>query len=1298
MANDCARRSAAVQSTADRSLDDFVVLAACICRATSAFLTVVEDDRLSVAAQFGIDAGPAIQRSAVCASVVEQKGPLFLRDLTADARFAKDTLLAPGINTRFFAGLPLITQGDHVVGVLGVVDPTPRELSPADLDALQRLSRQLVSALEMQNTIRVLSAEQEQLHGIAEKISVGLAIIDRHHRYVFANAAYANLLGRPTDAVVGKPLAEVLGDSYEDFIRPKLDLAFAGQPVDYEIDLPGAHGLRHFAAHYHPWNAGDNSSWVFAEISDVTARTLAESEGQRQRNELQLILDAVPALIFYKDREGRFVRVNRELARLTGKSPEVFVGKTDSDLGSPYGEKYHADDMRVINTGQPLYGIEEKLQAPDGDYWLSTDKFPHRDPTGRVVGIIGFALNITKRKLAEDALRNAVRFAQATIDALADHICVLDAAGNILATNKAWRDFAAANDCPEAWAREGVNYLDVCDAVTGNDFVDSRTFAEGIRAVIRGELNEFAWEYPCHSPTDKRWFVGRVTRFSGVGPVRAVVAHENVTERKASEMAAHRLAAIVEYSSDAIIGKDLEGIITSWNKGAEELFGFTASETIGTTIARLIPPQRAGEESRIIARVKNEEPLERFETQRLTKDGRIIEVSITASPIRNSTGRIIGVSKLAHDISERKRREAILKEREQQLDLFVQHSPAAIAMLDNQMRYLAVSRRWMEDYRLGTESIVGRNHYDVFPNMPDRWREIHQQCLAGAVETCDGEPFSRADGKIGWIRWEIRPWLQANETIGGIIIFSEDITERREALNRLRESEERFRELAENIHEVFWMTDPTKKQVLYISPAYESIWGRTCQSLYESPRTWLDAIHPDDRECVCQAAIDKQAAGTYDETYRVRRPDGLIRWIHDQAFPVRDDDGNVVRIVGTAEDITQRRVLAEQFQQAQKMEAIGLLAGGIAHDFNNILAAILGNAEVGRMELPQDHAVRPCLEEIIKAGSRASLLVRQILTFSRQQAQDRSVMNLAAIVQESVGLLRATIPAYVTIEVDAAPDVPPAMVDPTQIHQVLINIGTNAWHAMDDQPGKITISLRSERIDEHADNRPAGLRSGEHVCLSIADTGKGMDAATIERIFDPFFTTKEQGKGTGLGLSVVHGIVQDHDGGIRVKSDPGNGTTFKIYFPAVRSSPGTDLKRAAPAPAPPAGQCGQHILYIDDEEALVYLAKRMLKRLGYEVTGFTRPAEALQAYRDDHAKFDIVISDLNMPGISGLQVVAEILKIRPDAIVALASGHVTEDLKTRARQIGAREVLHKPNSMADFTMAIQRIVKGINHD
>jgi len=514
-----------------------------------------------------------------------------------------------------------------------------------------------------------------------------------------------------------------------------------------------------------------------------------------------------------------------------------------------------------------------------------------------------------------------------------------------------------------------------------------------------------------------------------------------------------------------------------------------------------------------------------------------------------------------------------------------------------------------------------------------------------------------------------------------------DIAERRRTEEKLRESEERFRELAETIQEVFWMTDAGKTRILYVSPAYEAIWGRTCASLYESPQTWLEAIHVDDRARVRQAADTEQARGEYDEIYRILRPDGAVRWIRDRAFPVYGPAGEVLRIVGTAEDITHRRELEEQFHRAQKMEAIGQLAGGVAHDFNNILAAILGNAQLALTETDDGHLPRQSLEEIKKACARAKSLVQQILTFSSQHPQERRVIDLGPTVSETVSFLRATLPSSVrfVVSIDAA--APSVLADATQVHQVIANLCTNAWHALEDQSGRIEIRLDSVLLDAAAASRLAGLKPGRAACLSVSDDGRGIDAVTLERIFDPFFTTKEPGRGTGLGLSVVHGIVQGHDGAICVSSEPGRGTTFQVYFP-----PAAQPAEAAPPPAsPPERGAGQHVVYIDDEESLVLLATRILERLGYRVSGFTCAEDALRALRDDPSRFDLVIADLNMPGYSGLRVAADLMRLRPELPVVLCSGHVTEDLRQRARVVGVREVLYKPNTVEELSAAIHRL-------
>ncbi len=677
--------------------------------------------------------------------------------------------------------------------------------------------------------------------------------------------------------------------------------------------------------------------------------------------------------------------------------------------------------------------------------------------------------------------------------------------------------------------------------------------------------------------------------------------------------------------------------------------------------------------------------------------------------------------------------------------------------------------------------------------------------------------------------------------------------ERRGAL-LLRESEARFRQIADNINEVFWISDIAKRTVFYVSPAYEIIWGQSCRSLYEDPRLWMEAIHPEDRGRVLLAATTKQVAGTYNEVYRVVRPDGSVRWIRDRAFPVRNDKGEVYRMVGTAIDITEykkadlrgrvlhevtavlaesaplpetarrvleivcqrldlpagdlwledrasrllrcvaiwhrpepgfeafaaetrrmtfapgeglpgrvwaqkepawfgdlasnpaflrreqarevglrgavgfpimvrnqaygvvglfsftdtrpepailamfaglgsqlgqfveRKHLEEQFRQSQKMEAIGTLAGGIAHDFNNVLAAITGYTELAKMEVHGNAELAEYLKAISEGGSRAADLVRQILAFSRLQEQRRHPVQLVPVIEEALKLLRATIPVSIEFDISLERGGPTVLADPTQIHQVLMNLVTNAAQAMRDRPGRLCVTLENLTIDREFVSLHPGLHQGRYQRLCVSDTGHGMDATTLSRIFDPFFTTKAPGEGTGLGLAVVHGIVQAHDGIITVYSQPGQGTRFQLYFPA-HSEEGIGL--ADPPASAPHGQ-GQQILLVDDEPPLIVMGRRMLERLGYRCAAFTHPEEALEAFRAAPESFALAITDLTMPSMSGLDLAEQLLQLRPELAVILTTGYNASLTPERVRALGVRQLLLKPLTLAALADAVHR--------
>ncbi len=373
--------------------------------------------------------------------------------------------------------------------------------------------------------------------------------------------------------------------------------------------------------------------------------------------------------------------------------------------------------------------------------------------------------------------------------------------------------------------------------------------------------------------------------------------------------------------------------------------------------------------------------------------------------------------------------------------------------------------------------------------------------------------------------------------------------QRQRAEAALRESEEKFRQLAENINEVFWMTNPAKHEMLYVSPAYEKIWGRSCDGLYQSPRSWLEAIHPEDRPCVLEAAAAEQERGDYDETYRIVRPDGTMRWIRDRAFPVRNAAGEIYRIVGTAEDITERKAAEQHYRQAQKMEGLGLLAGGVAHDFNNILMIIQGNLElVLTTERNLCRKTKEYLTDIAHAAERAATLTRQLLTFSRNDAMQMQLLDLNNLTVSFAKMLQRLIGKHIRMQLNMAPTPPAIKADPGMIEQVLMNLAVNARDAMPNG-GQLVIGTEVVMIDQSQARLDPRKRPGQFACLSVRDTGAGIAPENLPRIFDPFFTTKGVGEGTGLGLATVFGVTEQHGGWVEVASEVGVGTTFRVFLP-----------------------------------------------------------------------------------------------------------------------------------------------------
>ncbi len=510
-----------------------------------------------------------------------------------------------------------------------------------------------------------------------------------------------------------------------------------------------------------------------------------------------------------------------------------------------------------------------------------------------------------------------------------------------------------------------------------------------------------------------------------------------------------------------------------------------------------------------------------------------------------------------------------------------------------------------------------------------------------------------------------------------------EINDRKRAEKALRESEEKYRGVVDNANDaVFIVQDEVIK---FPNRKTEELTGYASEEL--PAISFLRLIHPKDRHMVLEGHRRKLKGEVVPNTYssRIINKEGKMLWAQLNTVSVTWEGRPATLIF--LRDITQQKQLEAQLRQAHKMEAIGTLAGGIAHDFNNILAAILGYAELTCSEIPERTRARDNLHQVLKATYRARDLVKQILAFSRPAKQERKPIRLGPIVKESLKLLRASIPTTIDIRQSVSCQSDSVLADPTQINQVLINLCTNAAHAMEKKGGTLEVSLEAVDLHEDAVSRYQDLMPGNYVRLTVSDTGHGIEPKLMDRIFDPYFTTKGVGEGTGMGLAVVHGIVKDHGGTIAADSKPGKGATFDILLPNIESAvkPEPESSEAIP-------KGNERILFVDDEQSLASLGKQMLESLGYEVVAKTSSLEALEVFRAQPDRFDLVVTDMTMPNMTGEKLAREFMKISPDIPVILCTGFSVRVTEQKAEAMGVAAILMKPILERDIAKTIRRVL------
>ena len=724
-------------------------------------------------------------------------------------------------------------------------------------------------------------------------------------------------------------------------------------------------------------------------------------------------------------------------------------------------------------------------------------------------------------------------------------------------------------------------------------------------------------------------------------------------ERQRVEEAHDYLASIVESSDDAIIGKSLDGVVQSWNKGAERLYGYTASEMIGQPLSLLVPADRHGELADFLLRINRGEVIEHYETVRVKKGGGGIDVSVTISPVKNALGAVVGASTIARDITDRKRAEEALIEERHLLHTLMDNLPDKIYFKDRESRFTQINLALAKELKLSHPAqAVGKTDFDTFPGEQGKefYRDEQEIIMTGQPLVDKEEKLIWANGKVTWVSTTKMPLRDPNGDIVGTFGVSRDITERKRA-----EAEHiRLVTAIEQSAEAVVITN-TAGDIEYVNPAFTHITGYGREEvLGQSPRILKSGKH--DLEFYRQLWETVLKGEIWHGEVINRRKDGKQYTEEMTITPVRGASGEVTHFIATKQDVTERRTLEAQLHQASKMEAVGRLAGGVAHDFNNLLTIINGYSQILQEKLQSDTEATGHLKEISLAGERAAALTRQLLAFSRRQVLAPQVLDLNAVVSNLDKMLGRLIGEDIKLHTHLDPALGHVKADPGQIEQVLMNLVVNARDAM-PTGGNLTLETGNVELDEtYASTHPT-VQPGPHVMLAVSDTGVGMTPETKARIFEPFFTTKEQSKGTGLGLATVYGIVKQSGGSIWVYSELGHGTVFKIYLPLVGDYPvAKELAKTETDSA--AGT--ETILVVEDEKGVRSLIRLALISAGYKVLEVEDGESAVATCANYDGPIHMLLTDVVMPQMSGPAVAGKVATLRPGIKVVYMSGY-TDD-------------------------------------
>ncbi|MDY6951330.1 MAG: PAS domain S-box protein [Thermodesulfobacteriota bacterium] len=1113
----------------------------------------------------------------------------------------------------------------------------------------------------------------ETYRTLIEDMNEGAVTTSADGTILYANKAFSEMMQRAPEGIVGASMDQYVASADRDTFKALFQQGFQ-ERGEGEIALNAAEGPDV------PVYASANAVTLQGEqvlciaLTDLTEQKRQAAVLQSERLSRAILQTAGEAIVVC-DMDGRIIRANNA-ARKFAETPVLL---------KPFDEVFHLQrapqdhhkppspfSVSQVLQGDPLCGEEIILRQANKEERFFLLSATHLESQESMIGCVLILTDTTELKKLERELAAEREQLSVTLLSIGDAVIVTDVEGKVVLMNRVGESLTG-------WSQE---------AALGQPLPE-------VFHIINEQTRE-----PCENPVEKALKSGAIVGlandtvlvsrdgtekiiadsgspiFSGGGDVVGVVlVFRDITEHKRAEMVLQenqrRLSTLM---------RNLPGMAyrclnkPGWpmdfvSEGCLALTGYSAIElTTNLLYGDLIHPQdRQGVRDIIRESVHKGEPFV-MEYRLRNREGRERWVWERGQAVgENSDGTTI-LEGFVSDITDRKEAEQEVRS----LGRFPEENPSPILRIEQDGTVLYANK--------AGERLLKAFDSGIGQGAPPKWcRWVGEAMATGAhleyEVAYETQTFSFDLAPVkegGYVNW-----------------YGTDISERKEAERALEERERLLNEVGSIARIGGWEME--------LERGGKATWTKGIYDIVEiepgEPIPGFDDhvewYLPEYREMIrkkMEDLIETRVPAQFEAVLRTKR--GNLKWC--QAFgEAVERGGKVVKLRGTFQDMTERRRLENQLRQAQKMESIGTLAGGIAHDFNNILAAVMGYTEMALGDAPRGSTLKANLEEVFRGGKRAADLVRQILAFSRLSDQERKPLQVAPLVKEALKLLRSSLPASIELRSHMETDLHHVLADPTQIHQITMNLCTNAAHAMRKDGGILDVHLTQVEIDAGSIGHYRDITPGTYLKLTVSDTGHGMSPQTLERAFEPYFTTKEKGRGTGMGLSVVHGIVKAYGGTIEADSEPGKGATFDVYLPAEKGQAreGEQEKAATPLPT---GK--ERILFVDDEPTLVDLGKLRLERLGYKVTSRTSSAEALEVFKAKPEAFDLVITDMTMPEMSGDRLAQEIMTVRHDMPVILCTGYSDQISRELAEEMGIKAFVMKPMVMQDLAETARRIL------